>query len=46
VGRDEIGVVISIEGDVAPGFERVRDVFGDNFESNGDVGAAGSSAGW
>src|SRR6266700_1351554 len=32
--------VVSIEGDVAPGFERVRDVFGDNFESNGDVGAA------
>jgi len=25
---------------VAPGFERVRDVFGDNFENNGDVGAA------
>ena len=25
---------------MAPGFERVRDVFGDNFESNGDVGAA------
>jgi len=32
--------VISIDGDVAPGFERVRDVFGDNFERNGDVGAA------
>ena len=40
VRRDEIGVVISIDGDVAPGFERVRDVFGDNFERNGDVGAA------
>jgi CubicO group peptidase (beta-lactamase class C family) len=38
--RDEIGVVISVDGDVAPGFERVRDVFGDNFERNGDVGAA------
>ena len=38
--RDEISIVIVIEGDVAPGFERVRDVFGDNFESNGDVGAA------
>ena len=25
---------------MAPGFERVRDVFGDNFERNGDVGAA------
>ena len=25
---------------MAPGFERVRDVFRDNFESNGDVGAA------
>jgi CubicO group peptidase (beta-lactamase class C family) len=32
--------VISIEGDVAPGFERVRDVFEDNFEGHGDVGAA------
>ena len=32
--------MIVIEGDVAPGFERVRDVFGDNFEINGDVGAA------
>ena len=32
--------MIVIEGDVAPGFERVRDVFGDNFENNGDVGAA------
>ena len=25
---------------MAPGFERVRDVSGDNFENNGDVGAA------
>ena len=25
---------------MAPGFERVRDVFGDNFEGHGDVGAA------
>jgi CubicO group peptidase (beta-lactamase class C family) len=40
VRRDEISVVIVIEGDVAPGFERVRDVFGDNFEGHGDVGAA------
>ena len=32
--------MIVIDGDVAPGFERVRDVFGENFESNGDVGAA------
>ena len=30
----------AIEGDVAPGFEQVRDVFGNNFENNGDVGAA------
>jgi CubicO group peptidase (beta-lactamase class C family) len=28
------------EGDVAPGFERVADAFGGNFERNGDVGAA------
>ena len=32
--------MIVIEGDVVPGFERVRDVFGDNFEGHGDVGAA------
>jgi CubicO group peptidase (beta-lactamase class C family) len=32
--------VISIEGDVAPGFERVREAFSGNFESGGDVGAA------
>lgn len=32
--------MIVIDGDVAPGFERVRDVFGENFGSNGDVGAA------
>ena len=25
---------------MAPGFERVRNVFGDNFEGHGDVGAA------
>jgi len=25
---------------VAPGFERVREVFGENFDNNGDVGAA------
>ena len=28
------------EGDVVPGFERVADAFGGNFERNGDVGAA------
>ena len=28
------------EGDVAPGFERVADAFGGNFERNSDVGAA------
>ena len=27
-------------GEVAPGFERVRDAFGGNFERHGDVGAA------
>jgi CubicO group peptidase (beta-lactamase class C family) len=32
--------VISVDGEVAPGFERVRDVFRGNFERNGDVGAA------
>jgi CubicO group peptidase (beta-lactamase class C family) len=32
--------VIPYEGDVAPGFERVADAFGGNFENNGDVGAA------
>ena len=32
--------MIGIEGDAAPGFERVRDVFGGNFEGHGDVGAA------
>jgi CubicO group peptidase (beta-lactamase class C family) len=40
VRRGEISIVIVIEGDVAPGSERVRDVFGDNFEGHGDVGAA------
>ena len=40
VQRGEISIVIGIEGDVAPGFERVREVFGDNFEGHGDVGAA------
>lgn len=35
-----ISIVIPYEGDVAPGFERVADAFGGNFESNGDVGAA------
>ena len=29
-----------LDGDVAPGFERVRDAFAANFERNGDVGAA------
>jgi CubicO group peptidase (beta-lactamase class C family) len=32
--------VISVKGDVAPGFERVREAFGGNFEHGGDVGAA------
>jgi len=35
-----IGAVRSVGGDVAPGLERVRDVFGGNFERHGDVGAA------
>lgn len=30
----------SIQGDVAPGFEPVREAFGRNFEHGGDVGAA------
>ena len=29
-----------IQGEVAPGFERVKDVFTTNFEQHGDVGAA------
>ncbi|MBA2608975.1 MAG: beta-lactamase family protein [Actinobacteria bacterium] len=29
-----------IHGEVAPGFERVRDAFGNNFAQHGDVGAA------
>ena len=29
-----------LDGDVAPGFERVRDAFEANFERNGDLGAA------
>jgi CubicO group peptidase (beta-lactamase class C family) len=29
-----------LDGDVAPGFERVRDAFAANLERNGDVGAA------
>src|ERR1700743_1146785 len=40
VPRGEISIVIGIEGDGAPGFEGVREVFGKNFENNGDVGAA------
>ena len=32
--------VIKISGEVAPGFERVAEVFEANFEINGDVGAA------
>jgi CubicO group peptidase (beta-lactamase class C family) len=30
----------AVEGDVEPGFERVREAFGGNFEHGGDVGAA------
>ena len=30
----------SVDGEVAPGFERVREAFGRNFEQGGDVGAA------
>jgi CubicO group peptidase (beta-lactamase class C family) len=29
-----------VDGEVAPGFERVREAFGRNFEHGGDVGAA------
>ena len=29
-----------VHGEVAPGFERVRDAFAANFETNGEVGAA------
>ena len=36
----EIGFVTSVRGAVAAGFERVREAFGENFESGGDVGAA------
>jgi CubicO group peptidase (beta-lactamase class C family) len=32
--------VTAVEGEVAPGFERVRAAFGGNFEHGGDVGAA------
>jgi CubicO group peptidase (beta-lactamase class C family) len=32
--------VTSVDGEVAPGFERVREAFGANFEHGGDVGAA------
>lgn len=30
----------AVDGEVAPGFERVREAFGGNFEHGGDVGAA------
>ena len=30
----------AVDGEVAPGFERVREAFGRNFEHGGDVGAA------
>jgi CubicO group peptidase (beta-lactamase class C family) len=32
--------VTAVNGEVAPGFERVREAFGGNFEHGGDVGAA------
>ena len=32
-----------VHGEVAPGFERVRDAFAANFEHNGEVGAACSA---
>jgi CubicO group peptidase (beta-lactamase class C family) len=32
--------VTAVNGEVAPGFERVREAFGRNFEHGGDVGAA------
>jgi CubicO group peptidase (beta-lactamase class C family) len=32
--------VTSVDGEVAPGFEPVREAFGGNFETGGDVGAA------
>jgi len=32
--------VAAVDGEVAPGFERVREAFGRNFEHGGDVGAA------
>ncbi len=34
------GEAASLQGDVAPGFERVADVFLDNFRSRGDLGSA------
>src|SRR5690348_2386824 len=37
---DGIDVVTAVDGEVAPGFERVREAFGRNFEHDGDVGAA------
>src|ERR1700759_4131171 len=37
---DGIDDMTAIEGDVEPGFERVREAFGANFEHGGDVGAA------
>lgn len=30
----------AVNGEVTPGFERVREAFGGNFEHGGDVGAA------
>jgi CubicO group peptidase (beta-lactamase class C family) len=32
--------VTAVDGEVTPGFERVREAFGGNFEHGGDVGAA------
>ncbi len=29
-----------VQGEVAPGFERVKDAFAANFEHNGEVGSA------
>ena len=34
------GMTISVQGTVEPGYERVAEVFADNFASHGDVGAA------
>src|SRR5690348_6730222 len=39
-GERDHDVVTAVDGEVAPGFERVREAFGRNFEHDDDVGAA------